>query len=199
MEPGLILGFTAMCGLIVAVGPQNIFVFKLGLKRTGVLPVVAICVLADLVLVGCGVLGAGVILGKFPIALSIVKYSALGFLMLYVARHMYLAVEGEQKLSSDCAASPGRVVQRALAITFLNPHVYLDSVVFLGLLASTLAIDQKYWFILGAALASTLWFSLLGFGAGVMSPYFTKEKYWRYLDCASAAVLFHFCVRLVSE
>lgn len=194
---------TALAGLgfglslIVAIGAQNAFVLRQGLRREHVLPVVAICAAADALLILLGIGGVGVILQGAPWLLTIIRWGGIAFLLVYGVLALRRAVR-PGTLDADPAGSStklGTAVATVLALTFLNPHVYLDTVVLLGSVANTHG-DERWWFGAGAAAGSILWFSALGFGARFLRPLFRSRGAWRILDGFVAALMFTLAISL---
>ncbi|WP_244930429.1 LysE/ArgO family amino acid transporter [Nocardioides sp. W7] len=176
---GLATGLT----LIVAIGAQNAFVLRQGLAREHVGPVVAVCAISDLVLIFAGVSGIGTVVEQAPVVVDVVRWLGVAFLTWYGVRTLLavrhaagLAANGGQRLSRRSA------VGRAFALTWLNPHVYLDTVLLLGSIANTHGPDGRWWFAVGAGAASLLWFSGLGFGARLLSPLLARPRAWQVLD-----------------
>ncbi|MBY4014698.1 amino acid transporter [Rhodococcus fascians] len=170
--------------LIVAIGAQNAFVLRKGLQRTHVFPVVAVCALSDAVLIVAGVAGIGVLVDRFPLALRVV--TVLGALFLFVYGVMALnRARTPAAMTTDGGGGGGSLiaaVATCLALTWLNPHVYLDTVVFLGSIGNRQPGELRWWFALGAVLGSVLWFTALGYGSRVLSPLFARPTAWRVLD-----------------
>ncbi|WP_169165705.1 LysE/ArgO family amino acid transporter [Cellulomonas taurus] len=186
----LLAGFAFGLSLIVAIGAQNAFVLRVGLSRRHVAAVVAVCALSDLVLIGAGVAGLGVVIDQHPTVLTIARIAGAAFLVGYAAlalrraaRPTVLAVEDERP-----AVSLAGVVSTALALTWLNPHVYLDTVVLLGSVAAGYD-DLRWWFGAGAMLGSIVWFTALGYGARLLTPLFARPNAWRVLDGVIAVVM----------
>jgi len=186
----LLAGFAFGLSLIVAIGAQNAFVLRVGLSRRHVAAVVAVCALSDLVLIGAGVAGLGVVIDQHPTVLTIARIAGAAFLVGYAAlalrraaRPTVLAVEDERP-----AVSLAGVVSTALALTWLNPHVYLDTVVLLGSVAAGYD-DLRWWFGAGAMLGSIVWFTALGYGARLLTPLFARPNAWRVLDAVIALVM----------
>ena len=183
-------GFIASLALIVAIGAQNAFILRQGLRREHVLPLVAFCATADAVLILAGVAGLGAIIEAQPIALDFIRYGGAAFL----AYHGWDAVKRMSKAEQMVVeAGSGITLKRALltvaGFTFLNPHVYLDTVILLGALANQTG-DMRWSFATGAALASFVWFIGLGYGARLLTPVFAKPKAWQILDGFIALVMF---------
>jgi L-lysine exporter family protein LysE/ArgO len=185
--------------LIIAIGAQNAYVLRQGLRREHVLVVVAICALSDLALIGVGVAGLGSLVQLFPIALIVVRIAGAGFLLIYGLLAARRALRPAQSLTTDAdgARTPlVTAVLTTLALTWLNPHVYLDTVVLLGSVAGTHG-DDRWWFGLGAGLGSIVWFSALGFGARLLRPVFARPVAWRILDAVIAIVMIALAASLV--
>ncbi|MBT1004290.1 LysE/ArgO family amino acid transporter [Paenarthrobacter sp. DKR-5] len=177
--------------LIVAIGAQNAFVLRQGLRREHILPIVLICIASDVVLIAAGVAGIGALTRTAPWVLQVVRWAGAAFLLAYavIAARRALRPGALQTAGSGAAGSLAAAVGTCLAITWLNPHVYLDTVLLLGSLAAPHGPDGRWLFALGAALGSTLWFSLLGFGARFLAPVFARPRSWRILDGGIAVLM----------
>ena len=192
---GLALGL----GLIVAIGAQNAFVLRQGLRREHVGSVVLFCALADAVLIAAGVLGMAQALGQAPgLARALALVGALflagyGVLALRRARHAQhlQAAEGRAGLQR------GAALVQAAAFTLLNPHVYLDTVLLVGSIGAQHTPALRGWFIAGAGSASLLWFALLGYGARWLAPWFARPKAWQVLDTLIGVTMFVLAALLV--
>ena len=177
--------------LIVAIGAQNAFVLRVGLRRTHVLPVVAVCAASDAALIAAGVGGLGALVDRAPGVLVAARLGGAAFLLGYAVVAARRAWRPPESLAPEDAPAPARpwpVVATCLALTWLNPHVYLDTVVLLGSVAGTHG-DLRWWFGAGAAAGSVLWFAGLGFGARLLRPLFARPGAWRVLDAAIALVM----------
>jgi L-lysine exporter family protein LysE/ArgO len=185
------LGFGTTMTLIVAIGAQNAFVLRQGLRRQAVLPVVAVCVLSDAVLVAVGIAGFGVIVARWPQ----VTTAAAVVGGLFLVGYGFLAARRAFRPSAMNAGEDrqGRPVLTAIALTWLNPHVYLDTVLLLGSIAA-----GRWLFGVGSVAASVTWFAALGFGARLLSPWFAKPRSWRVLDGVIAAVMITLGVTLIA-
>ena len=191
-------GLGSAASLIIAIGAQNAFVLRQGLRRQHVLPVVIICVLSDAILIAAGVAGIGVIVNNAPIALEIVRWAGFLFLVGYAVFAARRALKPESLSTSGAVAgSLAAAVGTCLAITWLNPHVYLDTVLLLGSLSASHGDPGRWVFGAGAATASLLWFGMLGFGARFAAPVFAKPVAWRILDGAIAVLMLVLAVLLV--
>lgn len=191
---GLGLGFS----LIVAIGAQNAFVLRQGLRREHIVPVIAICAVSDAVLIALGVAGAGIVFDAVPWLIDVVRWVGFAFLLGYGALAARRALRPQRLLATEGAAPRTvlTVVGTTVALTWLNPHVYLDTVVLLGSIASTHG-DNRWAFAAGAMLGSVLWFTALGLGARLLAPLFAKPVAWRVLDALIAVVMAVIAVSLV--
>ncbi len=191
---GLGLGLS----LIVAIGSQNAFVLRQGLRRQHVGAVVLVCLLSDAALIGAGVAGAGAVVRSHPGLLDVVRVAGAGFLAAYGFLAARRAWRPQSLDPRDAATpvSPAATVATALALTWLNPHVYLDTVVLLGSIAQSHP-GRQWWFAAGAALASAAWFAALGYGATLLRPLFARPRAWRVLDVVIASVMFALAASLL--
>ena len=183
MLDALVAGLLTGLSLIVAIGAQNAFVLRQGLLRQFVGPVVAICAVSDLVLIAAGVAGIGAIVQHAPTALTVVRWLGVAFLTAYGVRSLWRSRHADV-LNAATDAEPrlrGAVLQ-AMALTWLNPHVYLDTVLLLGSIAAHHGPTGKWWFAAGAGLGSVLWFTGLGYGARLLSPVLARPRAWQVLD-----------------
>ncbi len=197
----LLAGFGLGLSLIVAIGAQNAFVLRQGLRGEHVLAVVLVCALSDAVLITAGVAGVGALVQQVPWLLVVVRVGGAAFLLAYAALAARRALRPSgDALDADAPtrrSTPGAVVLTALALTWLNPHVYLDTVVLLGSVAATQG-DARAWFGVGAVLASAVWFTGLGFGARLLRPVFARPGAWRVLDAGIAVVMVGIAVSLLA-
>ena len=176
---GLLTGIS----LIVAIGAQNAFVLRQGLAREHVGVVVAICAISDALLIVAGVAGIGTVVERAPWALEVVRWLGVAFLTWYGVSSLLRA----RRTSGLAAAAPEPMplrsaVLRVTALTWLNPHVYLDTVLLVGSIANTHGDPGRWYFAAGASLGSVVWFSGLGFGARVLSPLLARPRAWQVLD-----------------
>jgi L-lysine exporter family protein LysE/ArgO len=190
---GLGLGLS----LIVAIGAQNAFVLRQGLRLEHVAAVVAVCTVSDVVLIAAGVSGAGALLTRLPWLVPVVCFAGAAFLLGYglLAARRALRPGALQAGPGGVSAGLAATVGSCLALTWLNPHVYLDTVVLLGSLASTFG-DRRWAFAAGAAVGSAVWFAALGFGARMLRPVFARAAAWRVLDAVIAGVMTALAVSL---
>ncbi|WP_028934025.1 LysE/ArgO family amino acid transporter [Pseudonocardia spinosispora] len=178
----LAAGFGTGLSLIVAIGSQNAFVLRQGIRRDAVLLVVLVCIVSDAVLIVLGVGGVGAAIGAWPWVFTAVAVAGGLFLLCYGALAARRAFRpSAMQLTGEVAGSRRRALGTALALTWLNPHVYLDTVLLLGSVAAGHG-SLRWYFALGATLASVCWFVALGFGARLLSGFFTRPSSWRVLD-----------------
>ena len=191
---GLGLGLS----LIVAIGAQNAFVLRQGLRREHVLIVVVVCAASDAILITAGVAGLGVLIQQAGWILVVVRIAGAAFLTWYGIGAARLALKPQ---AFETAEGGDRMTWVAalttvLALTWLNPHVYLDTVVLLGSIGGTYG-DARWWFAIGATIGSIVWFTALGFGSRALRPLFAKPVAWRVLDALIAMVMFAIAISLV--
>ena len=192
-------GFGLSAGLIVAIGAQNAHVLKIGLKREHVGMTVAICIACEIAVIIIGVSGMGALVSSNPALLAAIRWSGTLFLVWYGLRALR-AAWNDSALQINTQPAMLTVRQAALtvlALTLLNPHFYLDTVVLLGSIGAQQAADGKPWFTAGAIIAASVWFILLGFGARLLAPWFAKPSAWRILDAGIACVMFGLAASLV--
>ncbi|MFE1910453.1 LysE/ArgO family amino acid transporter [Streptomyces anandii] len=196
----LAAGFGTGLSLIVAIGAQNAFVLRQGVRRDAVLAVVGICALSDALLISLGVGGVGAVVVAWPGALTGVGLIGGAFLLCYgvlAARRVQRPAASALRADGEAAGSRRRAVLTCLAMTWLNPHVYLDTVFLLG----SLAADRgalRWTFGLGAALASLCWFAALGFGARLLGRVLARPSAWRVLDGLIAVTMVTLGVTLMA-
>ncbi|MFI8228993.1 LysE/ArgO family amino acid transporter [Streptomyces sp. NPDC085900] len=183
-------GFGTGLSLIVAIGAQNAFVLRQGIRRDAVLAVVGICALSDAALIALGVGGVGAVVVAYPQALTAVGWIGGAFLLCYgaLAARRVFRPQGVLRTEGEATGSRRRAVLTCLALTWLNPHVYLDTVFLLG----SIAADRgalRWTFGLGAAFASLCWFAALGFGGRLLGRVLARPSAWRVLDGLVAATM----------
>lgn len=191
-------GFFLGASLIIAIGAQNAFVLRQGLIRNHVLIIVTICALSDALLIAAGVAGLGTIIAKSPALITIVTLGGA----LFLASYAYMAFKRAMRPDAMIAANDERLGLKAavltvLAFTFLNPHVYLDTVLLVGSLSAAYEGNARFAFGLGAMAASFVWFFSLGYGARLLAPLFSKPMAWRILDTIIGVVMCLIAVSLV--
>jgi L-lysine exporter family protein LysE/ArgO len=193
-----ITGLLTGLSLIVAIGAQNAFVLREGLRGRYVTPIVAVCVASDALLIAAGVAGAGAVLDRRPWLLTGVRIAGAVFLFGYGVLAARRVVTAGRLRPNGAATDAGlrSTIAVGLALTWLNPHVYLDTVVLLGSIAATHGA-QRWWFAAGAATASLGWFLALGYGAALLRPLFARPSAWRVLDAGIAAVMISLAIALL--
>ncbi|HAV08547.1 MAG TPA: amino acid transporter [Rhodobacteraceae bacterium] len=191
-----VAGFGLGLSLIIAIGAQNAFVLRQGLLRQHVLAVVLICAVSDAVLISVGVAGFGALATALPWLEPVMRYGGVAFLAVYGFRALRSAwtSSGVLKASGE-AGSLKSALLTCLAFTWLNPHVYLDTVVLLGSISSQ--YPNKLAFALGGITASFVFFFSLGFGARLLAPFFARPLAWRILDALVGALMWAIAVKLL--
>ncbi|MEB3766441.1 LysE/ArgO family amino acid transporter [Acinetobacter sp. MD2] len=192
---GLSTGFS----LIIAIGAQNVFVLKQGLKKQSIFWVCLICALSDSLLILAGVLGMSKVVVKFPQVVMIAKYTGAIFLVSYGLIHLISAIKNNDRfvLGTEQHQSLYRVVLTCLAFTWLNPHVYLDALFLVG--SISLQFESFAWqFAIGVILASWIFFFSLGYGARLLLPLLKKAGTWRYLNFLIALIMWGIAYRLLA-
>jgi L-lysine exporter family protein LysE/ArgO len=190
---GLVTGLS----LIVAIGAQNAYVLRQGLAREHVGVVVLICALSDVVLIAAGVAGIGTVVEQAPWALTVVRWLGVAFLGWYGVSSLLRARRQESLRAEGAGATRLRsAALRATALTWLNPHVYLDTVLLLGTIANHEGPTGRWWFAIGACLASTLWFAGLGYGARLAHRALASPRAWQVLDVLIGLVMLAIAVKL---
>jgi L-lysine exporter family protein LysE/ArgO len=189
-------GFAASAVLIIAIGAQNAFVLRQGLRREHVLPVILTCAVSDLVLILAGIGGLGAVVTARPDAVTAIRWVGATFLIAYAA----LAARRALRPAALDPAGRAPATLRAtlltcLALTYLNPHVYLDTVLLLGSVAQQ--HPHRWLFGLGAAAASVVWFTALGAGAHRLAPLLARPAAWRLLDALIAVVMLAVATTLI--
>lgn len=183
---GLLTGLS----LIVAIGAQNAYVLRQGLRRVRVGAIVTVCTLSDVVLIIAGVSGIGAVIQHAGWALGVVRWLGVAFLTWYGLSSAWRARRpAALSTSRNDPGSTFATLRRTLALTWLNPHVYLDTVVLLGSVANAQGPSGRWWFAVGACLASTIWFTGLGFGARFAARPLTTPRAWQILDLLIAATM----------
>jgi L-lysine exporter family protein LysE/ArgO len=197
----LVAGLGTGLSLIIAIGAQNAFVLRQGLRRTHVPAIVTVCVVSDLLLIAAGVAGLGALVELRPGVLSVVAWGGAAFLVTYgvlAARRAWRpgalqAGDGEAATTPSMRGS----VLTCMGLTWLNPHVYLDTVLLLGSVAAGYG-THRWMFAVGAGVASVLWFCVLGFGARFARPLFARPAAWRVLDSAIAVTMVVLGIRIAT-
>jgi len=198
MELAFIKGFATGGALIVAIGAQNAFVLRQGLKREHVLAVVLVCALSDALLITLGVAGLGTLVKQSPALLQVARYGGAAFLFGYgvlAARRAWAA--SAMALPPSAPLSLRAAIATCLAFTYLNPHCWLDTVVLVGSISSQQPAGQQAWFGIGAATSSFVWFFALGCGARLLDGLFKRPLAWKILDAFIALVMWSIAASLV--
>jgi L-lysine exporter family protein LysE/ArgO len=184
IAPAFVQGLALSLGLIVAIGAQNAFVLRQGLRREHVGSVVLFCALADAVLIAAGVLGMAQALGEHEEFARALALAGAVFLAVYGWQALRRARQSNQLRAEESGAGVrlAAVMAQAAAFTLLNPHVYLDTVLLVGSIGAQQPIALRPWFVAGASFASLFWFGMLGFGARWLAPWFAKPRAWQVLD-----------------
>ncbi len=195
----LLFGFSLGFSLILAIGAQNAFVLKQGLKGEHVFLVCLICAASDAILILIGVSGFHVLVASFPSLVTIARFGGAAFLLVYGLLSFYNAIRLDHGLlpSEIKSSSAWQSALTCLAFTWLNPHVYLDTVVLLGSVSTQFGADVT-WFAGGAVLASFVFFFGLGYGASLLRPVFATARAWRVLDFLIGCIMWGIALRLVT-
>ncbi|MEM6636377.1 MAG: LysE/ArgO family amino acid transporter [Pseudomonadota bacterium] len=192
--PGFLLGLS----LIIVIGAQNAFVLREGIRGGHVFAVCMTCALSDAILIAAGVGGFSVLVETLPWVEPVARWGGIAFLMFYGALALRNATKGGESLEASEVDSGSlvRTIMTCLALTWLNPHVYLDTVVLLGSI-STQYGDRSHIFGLGAITASFVFFFTLGYGAAILRPLFARPVAWRILDIAVALIMWGIAAKLI--
>jgi L-lysine exporter family protein LysE/ArgO len=192
----LISGFLASLSLIIAIGAQNAFVIKQGLLRSHVTLVVLFCSLADAFFIVLGVGGLGTFVQSQPKAIEYIRWFGVAYLTWFGIKSVSSALSTQSLIvATSEKQSAWKVLLSLVTFTFLNPHVYLDTVILLGSIANQFS-DHRWYFALGAATASVLWFTTIGYGARAASKFMTKPIFWKVLDSVIAVIMFTIAITL---
>ncbi|WP_334121269.1 LysE/ArgO family amino acid transporter [Glutamicibacter sp.] len=194
----LFLGFTTGLSLIVAIGAQNAFVLRQGIRREHVFVTALVCFLSDAVLISAGVGGMGVLVERVPWLLVAARLGGFLFLATYAVFAFRRAIKPDSLKFSGANQTTGvlAVILTTLALTWLNPHVYIDTVLLLGSVAVSQGAGAK-WFALGAVVASFIWFFALAYAARFLAPLFAKPKAWQVLDLIIGLLMSFFAILLI--
>ncbi|HLL69321.1 MAG TPA: LysE family transporter [Micromonosporaceae bacterium] len=196
MITSAVAGFSVSIALIAAIGAQNAFVLRQGLRREHVLPVVVTCAASDALLIVVGIAGLAGALTRYPAAVTGIRWFGAAFLLAYAALAAYRAFRpGTLGPSAGAPVALKPTIMACLAFTYLNPHVYLDTVLLIGAVANQ---HQHRWlFGAGAAAASAIWFTVLGVGAHRLAPLLARPVAWRVLDGVVAVVMTAIAMSLI--
>lgn len=200
MGTAAISGFLLGLSLIVAIGAQNAYILRQGLLRQHVFILCLICALSDAVLIMAGVAGLGTLIAQSPSLITIVTIGGAGFLLWYGLSAFRRAMHPDgMHVTGTGTVSLKSAVATCLALTFLNPHVYLDTVVLVGSLSARFDGQARMAYGAGAVLASFVWFYALGYGARLLQPFFAKASAWRILDCLIGIIMWMIAFSLLSR
>lgn len=191
-------GFSLGAGLIIAIGAQNAYVLRLGIVKQHVFIVALVCALSDMALIIAGVGGFGTFVKSAPMVLDVVTVFGAVFLLTYGILAFKRALHPtKMAMQEQTAPTRSAAIMTVLALTFLNPHVYLDTVVLLGGLSAQYEGTGRIAYATGASLASFVWFFSLGYGARLFAPLFAKSASWRVLDSFIAIIMWSLAIKLV--
>ena len=196
--PPFVSGFALSAALIIAIGAQNLFMLRQGLRSEHVGPLVLLFGTSDAVLIMAGVGGMGSFLSAVPQWTMILTFAGAAFLGWYaLAAFRRMALPGVLVVTVAGGVPLGRALATGAAFTFLNPHVYLDTVLVMGTAGSAQPEALRPVFVLGAAIASFAWFAALGYGARLLQPIFSRPAAWRILDAGVGVVMLALAISLV--
>ena len=184
-----VAGFFTGLSLIIAIGAHNAYVLRLGLMRHHVFAVVLFCAVSDAVLIIAGVAGLGAVIQQLPLLLEVFRYAGAAYLIWFGIGALRRAINPKTLEAQGESFPLIKTLGTMAALTWLNPHVYLDTVILLGSIGNQFQPNQ-WWFALGAATSSFVWFFSLGYGAKLLSRYMASVRFWQVLDVAIAAVMF---------
>ncbi len=196
----MIEGFAMGAGLIIAIGAQNAFVLKQGIRGEHRMVIASICAFSDALLIALGIAGMGILFSSHPLITKAVSFGGAVYLSWFSFKCFRSAVKGEVlDLNGEVFTSiPLKgAVMTTLALTFLNPHVYLDTVVMLGGFGAARSPEIRPFFALGAVTASFVWFFALAFSGRFLAPLFKKQTSWRILDSAIGFLMIYITIKLI--
>ena len=199
--PAFTQGLALSLGLIVAIGAQNAFVLRQGLRREYVGSIVLFCAVCDAVLIAAGVFGMSAALGERPLLTKMLSLAGAVFLATYGYQALRRVTQSNQLRPAEAASGMRRisVLLQAAAFTLLNPHVYLDTVLLLGSIGAQQAPDLRVWFVAGACCASVVWFTGLGFGARWLAPFFARPRAWQIVDSLIGVTMWVLALSLIGR
>jgi L-lysine exporter family protein LysE/ArgO len=190
-------GFFTGLSLIIAIGAQNAFVIRQGLTKRYVFTVVAICTVIDASLIALGIGGLGAAIASLPWLLEVIRWFGVAYLTWFGIKSLISATKTQTMDAAGVESkSAGKVITTVLAMSLLNPHVYLDTVIFVGGVGNTFG-ENRWFFAYGAMLASLVWFTSIGYGAKAASRFMSKPVFWKVLDGIIAVIMFTLAITLV--
>ena len=193
----LITGFFTGLSLIIAIGAQNAFVIRQGLSKQHVLLVVGICAAGDALLITLGIGGLGKLIQRHQMILDLIRWFGVAYLTWFGVRSLASVLKKQTLVASgEIKTSRKQIIGKTLGFTFLNPHVYLDTVIFLGVIGTQFKAS-KWDFAVGAICASFLWFASIGFGAQAASKFMSRPIFWKILDGIIAVIMFALALLLI--
>ena len=197
----LFRGLSTGGSLIVAIGAQNAFVIRQGLQRKHLFVTALLCSLIDAGLIVAGVMGFGHLVSNYPVLIRLTKYFAITFLIAYGVLSLKSAfrsrsLSGSEKLETSSLKA---TILMILGFSLLNPHVYLDTVILLGSVASQQPSEDKFFFALGAISASFIWFFSITYGSWLLAPILSRSSAWRVIDALIAVTLWGIAAQLVAS
>jgi L-lysine exporter family protein LysE/ArgO len=198
--PAFLNGFALSAALIIAIGAQNLFVLRQGLLRQHIGPIILFCASADALLISAGVAGVGAFLAAVPQLTTGLTLAGVGFLGWYGVKSLRgLASDEAMVVEGGGRATLGAVLTATAGFTFLNPHVYLDTVLLMGTAGAAQPAALRPIFVAGAASASFTWFVALGYGARLLAPLFARPAAWRVLDAIVGVTMLALAASLLSR
>ena len=191
-----VAGFFTGLSLIIAIGAQNAYVLRLGLMRHHVFAVVLFCAISDALLIIAGVAGLGAVIQQLPLLLEVFKYAGAAYLIWFGIAAIRRAMNPKTLEAKGESFPLVKTLATMAALTWLNPHVYLDTVILLGSIGNQF-VPNQWWFAAGAVVASFVWFFSLGYGAKLLSKYMSSVRFWQVLDVVIALVMFSIALTLL--
>lgn len=193
-----VAGFFTSLGFIVAIGAQNAYILRQGIRREHTWMIIAVCAISDIVLIFAGTAGVGAILTSAPALIEVMRWCGAAYLLWFAYQSVRSAVRPQGLIAEAGQSVPmKKALLAVLAITWLNPHVYLDTVIMVGSIANHQGPDARWWFATGASLASVVWFLTIGLGARGLSGVLAKPRAWQLLDFAIAGIMAALAVMLI--
>ena len=191
-------GFLTGISLIVAIGAQNAFVLRQGLRKEHIFAIVLFASISDALLIIVGIAGLGAVIQGYPLALEVIRYVGAAYLAWFGISALRRALKpGALEAGSGSGITLGKAIATVAALTYLNPHVYLDTVILVGGIGNQFG-DERWLFAFGAATASFVWFFSLGYFAKLLSRFVSSPKFWRVLDGFIAVVMFSIALLLLT-